>query len=174
MDCWRNKHATHNTDCVGDIFMLQLDDIIKWKQFPRCWPLCGEFTGHRWIPRTKASVAELWCFLWSAHEYTVEQTIVRQVIWDAITLIMTPSQWIWSGSVLFQLLIITRGCISAMIWRCASFLANGSTAFKWKLCSHWIIAGTRDLGAPKSLGSTCWKWSSEVDIYSNSFRIDMP
>ena len=28
--------------------------------------LCGEFTGHRWIPHTKASDAELWCFLWSA------------------------------------------------------------------------------------------------------------
>ena len=27
--------------------------------------LCGEFTGHRWIPRKKASDAELWCFLWS-------------------------------------------------------------------------------------------------------------
>ena len=29
-------------------------------------PLCGEFTGHRWIPRTKARGAELWCFLWPA------------------------------------------------------------------------------------------------------------
>ena len=29
-------------------------------------PLCGKFTGNRWIPRTKASGAELWCFLWSA------------------------------------------------------------------------------------------------------------
>ena len=29
-------------------------------------PLCGEFTGLRWIPQTKASDAELWCFLWSA------------------------------------------------------------------------------------------------------------
>ena len=28
--------------------------------------LCGEFTGPRWIPRTKASDAELWWFLWSA------------------------------------------------------------------------------------------------------------
>ena len=28
-------------------------------------PLCGEFTGHRWIPCTKTSDAELWCFLWS-------------------------------------------------------------------------------------------------------------
>ena len=28
--------------------------------------LYREFTGHRWVPRTKASNAELWCFLWSA------------------------------------------------------------------------------------------------------------
>ena len=31
-------------------------------------PLCGEFTGHRWIPHAKGSDAELWCFLWSALE----------------------------------------------------------------------------------------------------------
>ena len=30
--------------------------------------LCREFTGPRWIPHTKASDAELWCFLWSASE----------------------------------------------------------------------------------------------------------
>ena len=35
-------------------------------------PLCGEFTGHRWIPLTKASEEELCCFLWSAPELTVE------------------------------------------------------------------------------------------------------
>ena len=35
-------------------------------------PLWGEFTGHRWIPLTKASDVELWCFLWSALEQTVE------------------------------------------------------------------------------------------------------
>ena len=29
-------------------------------------PLCGEFTGHRWIPLTKASDVELRCILWSA------------------------------------------------------------------------------------------------------------
>ena len=32
-------------------------------------PLWGKSTGHRWIPPTKASDAELWC-LWSAHEKT--------------------------------------------------------------------------------------------------------
>ena len=30
--------------------------------------LCGEFTGPRWIPHTKASDAELWCLLWSVPE----------------------------------------------------------------------------------------------------------
>ena len=30
--------------------------------------LCGEFTGHRWIPHTKASDAEPWCFLSSASQ----------------------------------------------------------------------------------------------------------
>ena len=34
--------------------------------------LWGEFTGHRWIPLTKASGAELWCFRWSVPEKTVE------------------------------------------------------------------------------------------------------
>ena len=43
------------------------DDVIKWKHFLRYWPFVrGEFTGHRWIPPTKGSDAELWCFLWSA------------------------------------------------------------------------------------------------------------
>ena len=63
--------------------------VIKWKLFRVTGPLCGEFTGHRWIPLTKAGDAELWCFLWSATEQTLEQTIERLVIWDAIVLIMT-------------------------------------------------------------------------------------
>ena len=48
------------------------DDVIKWKIFRVTGPLCGEFTSHRWIARTKASDAELWCFLWSAPEQAVE------------------------------------------------------------------------------------------------------
>ena len=52
-------------------------------------PLCWKFTGPRWIPLTKASDAELWCFLSSALEQTVEETIKTPVFWDAIALIMT-------------------------------------------------------------------------------------
>ena len=45
-------------------FRLNHDDVIKWKHFPRYWPFVRGI--HRWIPRTKASDAELWCFIWSA------------------------------------------------------------------------------------------------------------
>ena len=50
-------------------------------------PLWKASTGYRWFPLTKASDAELWIFLWSAHEQTVEQTNKKPVIWDAIALI---------------------------------------------------------------------------------------
>ena len=52
-------------------------------------PLCGEFTGDRWIPHKMASDTDLWCFLWIALEPTVEQIIETPVILDAIALIMT-------------------------------------------------------------------------------------
>ena len=44
------------------------DDVIKWKHFPRNWPFVRGIHRSRWIPHTKASDAELWCFLWSASE----------------------------------------------------------------------------------------------------------
>ena len=50
---------------------LDIDDMMtssKGNIFRVTGPLCGEFTGHRWIPLTKASDVELWCFLWSAPE----------------------------------------------------------------------------------------------------------
>ena len=52
-------------------------------------PWCVEFTGHRSIPLTKASDAELWYFLWTTSEQTVEQTMETPVVWDAIAPIMT-------------------------------------------------------------------------------------
>ena len=69
---WNNMMASSN----GNIFRVT-------------GPLCGKFTGHRWIPLTKAGDAELWCILWSAPEQTVEQIIPTLVIWDAIVIIMT-------------------------------------------------------------------------------------
>ena len=51
-------------------------------------PLWRECTAHRWIPLTKASEAELWCFLSSTPEQTDEQTIETPVIWH-------PSRALW-------------------------------------------------------------------------------
>ena len=58
-------HRRMSTNCHCHL-QLNHDDVIKWKHFRVTGPLCGEFTGHRWIPGTKASDAELWCFPWSA------------------------------------------------------------------------------------------------------------
>ena len=55
------KHAVQEMGvCVSNALMHY--DVIKWKHFLRYWPLCREFTGHRWISLTMASDAELWCF----------------------------------------------------------------------------------------------------------------
>ena len=62
-----NRCRSDNNDGSTNISCDCLhDDVMKWKHFPRYWPLWGEFTSHRCLPCTKASKAELWCFLWSA------------------------------------------------------------------------------------------------------------
>ena len=68
--------------------VYRFDDVVKWKHFPRYWPLWGESTGHQWIPVDSthkgqwrgALVFSLIC------AWTVEQTIEMPLIWDAITL----------------------------------------------------------------------------------------
>ena len=68
-------------------FELSHDDFIKWNYFPLYWPFARGIQGHRWIPLTKASDAELWYFLISAPEQALKQTIEKPVIWDAFALI---------------------------------------------------------------------------------------
>ena len=62
----------------------------NWNFFRVTGLLCGENTGHWWIPLSKASDAELWCFPWSAPWVNgwVNKTILRLLIWDAIALII--------------------------------------------------------------------------------------
>ena len=70
-----------NTAPRDDLVILQPADILMITKlyltmmtssneniFRVTGPLCGDFTGPRWILLTKASYAELWCFLWSASE----------------------------------------------------------------------------------------------------------
>ena len=51
-------------------------------------PLCAEFADHRWIPLTKASDAELWCFLWSGLNEWLSKQLRRW--WFE-----TPSRSLW-------------------------------------------------------------------------------
>ena len=76
-----------------DVLRLQLQMMMSsnGNSFHVTRPLCMEFIGHRQIPLTKA--IELWCFLWSAPEQTVEQIIETSVIWDIIALIMMLLSW---------------------------------------------------------------------------------
>ena len=67
--------------CVGiwhiPTYVNNICTVCAWwrhqmKHFRVTGPLIGEFNGHMLIPLTKASDAELWCFLWFAPESTVE------------------------------------------------------------------------------------------------------
>ena len=60
-----------NSPVTGQ-FMMTSSNVNIFRVTGHLW---GEFTGPRWIPLAKASDAELWCFLWSSPEQTVEQTI---------------------------------------------------------------------------------------------------
>ena len=42
---------------------LYKHDDVKWKHFPRYWSFVRGIHRSRWIPCTKTSDAELWCFL---------------------------------------------------------------------------------------------------------------
>ena len=71
---WKIDASQATSHCVNQCFFsywrvyawLGLDelhdDVIKWNIFCVTGHMCGEFIGHRWIPHTKASDAELWCF----------------------------------------------------------------------------------------------------------------
>ena len=65
-----NDYAVYgHIDALSSI-IIEHDDVIRWNHFPRYWPFVRELTGRRWNPLTKASDAELWCFLicaWKKH-----------------------------------------------------------------------------------------------------------
>ena len=59
------------TNLLSDLYT---DVMVSWNEsiFPVTGLLCEEITGYRWIPPTKASDAELWCYFWSAPCSTIE------------------------------------------------------------------------------------------------------
>ena len=81
-DAWLHLHSTSIWQAAVDIRIITIivrmpylvwwvgchDDVIKWKHFPHYLPFVQGIHRSRIIPRTKASDAELWSFLWSAPE----------------------------------------------------------------------------------------------------------
>ena len=112
--------------------------------------LCGEFTGPRWIPHTKASDAELWCFLWSASDKPLSkhsrgwwfETLSRS-FWRHYNVMwwmqMPWRQRPWNLQPLYWL-----HCILAFsIMKLSSTNPNGwqlkvPTSIYWFLCILWL------------------------------------
>ena len=78
MEYLEEKKIVHQDLCADRVMISEDgkakvgDDVMMTSSngniFHVTGPLWGEFTGHRWLPRTKDSDAELWCFPWSAPE----------------------------------------------------------------------------------------------------------
>ena len=49
---WLGNHCIYESGHGGGLVLLPgfHDDVIKWKHFPRYWPLCGELTGPAEFP----------------------------------------------------------------------------------------------------------------------------
>ena len=108
-----------------------------------------ETTGHRWIPLTKISDAELWCFLWAAPEQTVEQTLEMPVIWDAIALITTSL--LWAGVILFKTNNTAQHYQNKKYTCLFCFVISGF----WHLCGRWIQNRLKTSLTPISPPCTC-------------------
>ena len=71
LDSWPEFTRWKYHILVSATFTFQLQSTMTSSNgniFRVTGPLCGEFTGPRWIPLTKASDAKLWCFPWFAPE----------------------------------------------------------------------------------------------------------
>ena len=91
-------------------FMLvQIKESIK---SPHHWPLCGEFTGDQWIPCTKASGVEIWCFFYlhqhkrpvTRKMFPFDDVIMPEALW--------PSDGIWQHRFRSTLTQIMACCLT--------------------------------------------------------------
>ena len=71
LNVWRNL-VVGNIKLIWPVIVSNHDDVIKWKDFPCNWPFVWGIRRSRRIPSTKVSEAELWCFLRSLPELTIE------------------------------------------------------------------------------------------------------
>ena len=114
------EHGWVRVKAAYIIQLLYLQTQIAWwrhqmETFSALPALCaGKFTGHRWIPLTKLSDAELWCFLWSAPEPTPKQTMGTRGD--------LSSRWLWrhcNGAIALESCNFSKWLnIFVSMWRC--------------------------------------------------------
>ena len=109
-------------------------EVMKWNIFCVTGLLWGEFTGHRWIPLTKASDAELLCFLWSAPDQTVSKQSRRR--WFE-----TWSRPLWSHCNGPASPVLTWGCFYIKHWKKLELLCCKSCrqCRRHRLCNDSLV-----------------------------------
>ena len=132
------------------------------KHFPRYWPFVGGGHQHRWSPLTKASDAELWCFLGSLRRWWFE----------------TPSRSLWRHcnaykNVWGDCIIIAIDC-SCRVWhrgtttclRCVGppFL---EISFKRQLvCKFAILYAIHNSMNCNNISITCFSIGSDINRFA--------
>ena len=110
--------------------------------------LCGEFTGHRWSPHTKASDAEFWCFFylrlkkrlnkqsWGWRFETFESLVGRAVQGCCVVRVVVVvasslgTGWLWSWSKMYLMLV-------AVVFRLLVWLGNISLLYTLYSPTRW-------------------------------------
>ena len=84
--CWHytdaimGKIASQITSLMIDYSTVYSDADQRKYQAPRHWPLCGEFTGDRWIPRKMASNAENVSIWWRHHDMESYKPVMTYIV----------------------------------------------------------------------------------------------
>ena len=131
--------------------------------------LSGEFAGHRWIPREKARDAELWCFLWSTPELTVEQTwwfeTPSRPLWRHCNVSNYKHSFMMTFAIKLNAIILIK--YPTWLWiRCKSFSILWRV--RGKRCgNYYVIQAVTSHKQPRStwlhIGSIFSYWSEKID-----------
>ena len=155
------------------VIQTQIKENIK---APRHWPLCGEFTGHRWIPRTNGQLREK-CHLkipfddvimekWSVLKSNVDKH-VHSCISGCLLIIYPCFGWPLCHPTSFMpicyfYVLYSTGCQESSA--CYERLARTRRYFLFVLCcgfnfswfsSFWLAGRTRPNSGCKRLVQKC-------------------
>ena len=61
---------------------------------PRHWPLCGEFTGDRWIPRTKGQLRGK-CFHLMTSSWNLSFLLYTRIYHQPFSICLMTIDWMW-------------------------------------------------------------------------------